>query len=75
MNRRPRVTGGETAPDADVGIGAIGWEKADEGLCEFKRGIGLADTSLPTRAWSARGADGPLRDTRPQEYCRLTGRG
>ncbi len=47
----------------------------DEGLCEFKRRIGLAVTPLPARAWFASGLDGLLRRARPQRYYQVTGRG
>jgi hypothetical protein len=47
----------------------------DEGLCEFKRRIGLVVTPLPARAWLARGLDGLFRRTWPQKYYQVTGRG
>lgn len=47
----------------------------DEGLCEFKRRIGLAVTQLPARAWFAIGLDGLLRRARAQKYYQVTGRG
>jgi hypothetical protein len=47
----------------------------DEGLCEFKRRIGLVVTPLPARAWFAGGLDGLLRRARPQKYYQVTGRG
>jgi hypothetical protein len=49
--------------------------RTDEGLCEFKRRIGLVVTPLPARAWFASGLDGLLRRTRPQKYYQVTGRG
>jgi len=47
----------------------------DEGLCEFKRRIGLVVTPLPARTWLASGLDGVLRRARPHKYYRVTGRG
>jgi hypothetical protein len=47
----------------------------DEGLCEFKRRIGLVVTAVPARVWFAGGLDGLLRCVRPHQYYQVTGRG
>lgn len=47
----------------------------DEGLCEFKRRIGLVVTAVPARAWFPRGLDGLIRRARREQYYQVTGRG
>lgn len=47
----------------------------DDGLCEFKRRIGLPVAQLPARVWFAPPLNGVLRRAKPEKYYQLTGRG
>jgi hypothetical protein len=49
--------------------------RENQGLCDFKRSLGLELVRVPARVWLAPAAGLVLRRVRPHAHYRLTGRG